>query len=213
MNYLVNSEYEALRWGEPFPPNLVRIRIPLDGSCFFHAIARSYFKPYITGKLDSKPFNKIKFIRELRKSLAVKLGSKISPTSELTYYETLSRGQLPEIARTMPAFSLKSLQEELDSSRSVGNIYNEFISDQLDKDIYILDGSKRDVYMTGNDDEILYKSRPSIVLLFIPQENQKGNGGHYELVGEENNGIIKVLFEPTDNLTETIRNRMLVLRS
>ena len=65
--------------------------------------------------------------------------------------------------------------KELDSDRPVDNAYNEFISDQLNKDIYILDAVTQDVYMTGSDDNVLYKDRPSIVLMYLP--------GHYELVG------------------------------
>ena len=214
MNYLTNSEYEDLHWREPFGyPNMVRIRTFFDGSCFFHAIARSYFKPYITGKLNGKVFDRTKFIRDLRHSLSIKLGSK--QKGKLTYYDTLSRGQLAEIAKTIPAMSLTNMQNELNSSRSVSNIYNEFISDQLDKDIYILDGVKRDVYMMGDDDEILYKHRPSIVLLYLPSQsnNHKEETGHYELVGLQDGDNIRTLFDPTDEFIGAIRYRMMILRS
>ena len=212
MNHLTDSEYEALHWREPFNyPNMVRIRIPTDGSCLFHAIARSYFKPYITGKLNGKVFDRTKFIRDLRQSLSIKLGSK--EKGGLTYYETLSRGQLPEIAKTMPAYSLTNLQQELNSSRSVSHIFHEFISDQLDKDIYILDAAKRDVYMMGDDDEILYKHRPSIVLLYIPSNQEKEGSGHYELIGLQDDDNIRTLFDPTDEFIGAIRYRMMILRS
>ena len=122
-----------------------------------------------------------------------------------TYYDVLSRGQLSEFSKSVPAYSLENMQRELDSDRAVDNAYNEFISDQLEKDIYILDGIKRDVYITGYDDEILYKNRPSIIILYLP--------GHYELVGLEINGIIKLLFDPDHDLIQTIRSRMYELRS
>lgn len=201
--YLTNSEYENLDWDEPFGyPDLVRIRTEPDGSCFFNAIAKSYFKPYITGKIDGKPFNRKDFIKKLRKDLSIKLGTRTDPSNPRspTHYEVLSRGQLQEFSKSVPVYTLENMQKELDSNRSVDNVYNEFISDQLDKDIYILDMVKRDVYITGYDDEILYKNRPSIVLLYLP--------GHYELVGLDNDGVVKTLFNPDHDLIRTIRARM-----
>jgi len=67
--------------------------------------------------------------------------------------------------------------------------------------------TKHDVYITGNDSDILYKKRPSIVLLYLP--------GHYELIGimeskidSKNTGkTIKTLFEPNHQLIEAIRKR------
>jgi len=208
LKYLTNSEYENLDWEEPFGyEGLVRIRTPMDGSCFFHAIAKSYFRPYILGRKDNKPFDRTEFIKNLRKSLAVKLGSRVKPSDPRspTHYEVLSRGQLPEFAKSVPSYSLINMQKLLDSNRAVDNVFNEFISNQLDKDIYILDAIKRDVYITGFDDDILYKDRPSIIILYLP--------GHYELVGLNENGSIKVLFEPDHDLVKTVRARMTELHS
>nr|QBK91553.1 MAG: uncharacterized protein LCPAC302_01730 [Pithovirus LCPAC302] len=205
---LINSEYERLDWKEPFGYNgMVRIRVLMDGSCFFHAVTKSYFGPYITGRIDDKPFDKKKFIRKLRKDLSIKLGSRVDPKdiNGKTYYETLSRGELNEISKSVPNYSLKNMQSELDSNRPIDNVYNEFISNVLNKDIYILDLVKRDVYITGDDDEILYKRRPSIVILYLP--------GHYELIGIKENDNIKTLFDPNDNFIQTIRLRMIALKN
>jgi len=198
---LTNSETENLVWKGPFQyKNMIRIRTPKDGSCFFHAIVRSYYKPYITGKIDGKPFGKKDFIKGLRKSLSVKLGTRIDPSNELTYYDTLSRGQLKEFAAGMEEYSLINMQKELDSDRSVDNVYNEFISNELNKDIYILDFVNQDVYVTGNDADILYKGRKSIVLLYLP--------GHYELVGIQTRKGIKTLFKPDSKFIIAIRERL-----
>jgi len=199
---LKDSESENLSWSDSFIyPNMVRIRIPRDGSCFFHAITRAYFKPYITGVIDGKPFNKKDFIKGLRKSLSIKLG-KSDPKTGLRYYDTLSRGKLAEFAKSVPQYSLEEMQKELDSNQSVDNVYNEFISNEINKDIYILDMVSKDVYITGNDFDILYKERKSIVLLYLP--------GHYELVGIQTKKGIKTLFSPDHEFIKAIKDRMIL---
>lgn len=205
---LTNSEYENLPMDGPFKyNNLVRLRTIADGSCFFHALAKSYFKPYITGLLDGKPFIRREFIQNLRKDLSVTLGSKINPSdnSSPLYYDELSRGELKDFSKSVPEYSLKNMQKELDSKRSVDNVYNEFISNQLDKDIYIIDAVKKDIYITGDDNDILYKNRPSVVILYLP--------GHYELVGLiKRNGDIKTLFNPDHDFIQAIRERINIIQ-
>jgi len=204
MRPLRSREFEKIKWTQNITyPGLIRIRTDADGSCFFHAIAKAYFKPYITGKTkDGKPIDRKKFVRSLRKDLSKMLANKVDPKNpdSKTWYETVANGEWPRISEKMEEYSLKSMQKELDSNASVSNIYNEFISDQLNKDIYILDGIKQDVYMTGTDEKLLYKDRLSIVILYLP--------GHYELVGVEENGYIQTSFESNSGLIKMIRKRM-----
>ena len=103
------------------------------------------------------------------------------------------------------------MQKELNSDFSVDNVYNEFISNQINKDIYILDMVKQDVYMTGDDDEILYKTRPSIVILYLSGKYK--SSGHYELIGLNENGYIKTLFDSDHDFIQNIRARMYELRT
>ena len=106
----------------------------------------------------------------------------------------------------VPQYSLNSMKDELASDRPVDNAYNEFISNILNKDIYILDVMKKDIYVTGKDLDILYKGRESIVLLYIP--------GHYELVGiRNNNNDIKTLFDSDHPFIQSIQTRMMELIS
>ena len=205
MKPLLNHEYENLKWSGVFKKfNLIRIRTDMDGSCFFHALAKAYFKPYIVGKIDDEPFNRKEFIKNLRKDLAKTLALKVDPedTESKTYYQTLSNGEFEKISETMPKYSLKHMQKELaNSSKPVSNIYNEFISDQLNLDIYILNVKTKDVYMTGSDNSLLYKNRRSIVVLYLP--------GHYELIGlmdKDNN--IETIFSPKSKFIKKIRERM-----
>ena len=206
---LTDTEMERLEWTGPFRyPDLVRIRVSPDGSCFFHAVAKSYFEPYILGRWSNgKPVNRRTFVAKLREDLSVKLGSKIEPGNlqSPTYYDTLSRGRLADFSTSVPQYSLQNMVKELNSNRPVDNVYNEFISDQLNKDIYILDAIKQDVYMTGHDDDILYKNRKSIVILYLP--------GHYELVGVHENGTTKTIFDPSHDLIRAIRQRMNTIRN
>lgn len=201
INPLINTEYERLNWEntELRYPGLVRIRTIGDGSCFFHAIAKAYFIPYKIGMIDGIAIDRREFIRELRKDLSIKLGEEIDNGGK-RYYDILSRGKLGEIGKEMKEYTLENMQKELNSSLPVDNVYNEFISNILNKDIYILDYITKDVYITGDDDDILYKDRDSIVILYIP--------GHYELIGEEKNEGILTLFKPENELIKRIRERI-----
>ena len=202
MNMLTDQETEPLTWtNAPFSyPGLVRIRTIPDGSCFFHALVKAYFTPYQTGMLDGKVFDRIDFVKRLRADLAAKLAQPVDLTTRLTYYDVISRGRLRELVAEDKRYTLENMQRELRSSSPVDNLYNEFISIVLNKDIYLLDLATRDVYITGRDSDILYKNRPSIVILTMP--------GHYELVGLQTPNGIRTLFTPDSPLISSIRQRM-----
>lgn len=186
--------------------NMVQIKAAPDGSCFFHALLQAFYKPYQLQMEDEVPVSRKKLVKNFRYDLSVRLEEHIDiddPTSPIVY-DTLSRGQLGELSKEMPEYSLKNMEEELHSSSSVGNLYNEFISNELNKDIYILDGEKQDVYVTGNDLDLLYKNRQSIVLLYQP--------GHFDLIGLRNNdGSVSTFFDYSHPFIEAIRNRLRVL--
>ena len=181
---------ELLNWpqnGNFTYPGLVIIDVPGDGSCFFHALILSIYKPYQLNKI-----NKGKFVREFRKNLAYQL---------VEDYDKLANGKLRELSKEMPEISLDVMMKELDSSKPISNIYNEFISDLLNRDIYLLDYQKKDVYLTGSDLNILYKERKSTVLVI--------NKNHYQLVGIiKENGSIKVGFKPDHPFILSIQNRI-----
>lgn len=203
-NILWNNEYQELFWNDtPFSyPDLVRIRTIGDGSCFFHALIKAFFVPYKIGKLNGGIFSREKFITQLRKNLSVLLGQRINskdPNSP-RHYDLLSRGKLGEISRELQQYSLENMQKELDSKSPIDNIYNEFISNILNKDIYLLDLVSRDVYVTGNDSDILYKNRDSIIILTMP--------GHYELIGLKTPKGIQTLFPYDSPLIKSIRKRI-----
>lgn len=206
MKPLTSLEHEPMTW-DTFPGfKMVRIRTDADGSCFFHALLKAYFKPYIEEEVAGKTFDRRQFVRNLRKDLSNKLAQPIESDKEKTYYSQLNKGEMAKIAEEMPEYSLERMQADLDSSNPVSNVYNEFISNELNIDIYILDGIKRDVYMTGSDDSLLYKKRKSVVILYLP--------GHYELVGllRKNGEYVETFFRPDSPFIQQIRSRMDELR-
>ena len=202
--YLKMMETSPLNWGngEFNYPGMVRIGTPPDGSCFFHAIASAYFLPYRRGSIDGVPMDRYAFIRDLRYDLAIKLDEKVDPQNSNSpiHYDLLSRGNLREFAGDIQQYTLESMKRELNSDRSVDNVYNEFISNILEKDIYLLDITTQDIYVTGDDFDILYKGRSSIVTLAIP--------GHYELVGLQTSTGIKSLFDADHPFIQSIKSRL-----
>ena len=97
-------------------------------------------------------------------------------------------------------YSLDDMVTELKSGNDVGYIYNEFVSNEFEKDIYFLDYNSNDVYVVGDDFDLYYLRRPSILLLSIP--------GNFELVGIQKNEGIQTLFNPNDPFIEAIKLRM-----
>jgi hypothetical protein len=200
LNTYKNTKYEHLNWnGNIKYPGLIRIQTIGDGSCFFHAIAKSYCKTYISGIRGGKTLNRCYFIRKVREDLARKLGSKIRGKN-MTHYDILSNGTLKEFSKEWPPYKLENLKRELMKCQAVDNVYIEFISNQINKDIYILSSDTQDIYPTGDDYNLLYKGRNSIIILYT--------SGHYELIGVEENRKIYTLFEPDHPLIQMIRNRI-----
>ena len=170
----------------PWYPTAVRINTIGDGSCFFHALALSYCKVYREGDNAFKR----SFVTQLRQQLALALKDK---------YNTLSRGQLLSMSKDMDKYTLQNMENELKSSSAVDNLYLELCSEVMEKDIYILDAVTRDIYRLGKDNDLLVKNRDSIVIAYLP--------GHYELVGDEQNGFIRTLFPYTHPFIQAIKSR------
>jgi len=206
---LQTSEFELLNWkGWSEFPNMVRIRTIPDGSCFFHAIANAYFLPYRTGLLDGKAMSKRDIIAGFRHDLSKMLAMPIDPRDPEgpTHYDTLSHGKLAEFAKGHPEYTLANMQKQLNSNSSVDNIYVEFISNQLNLDIYLLDLNKQEVYITGKDDDLYFKNRNSIVIGYLP--------GHYELIGLYNaiTKEVSTYFKPSHPFITNIRKRLTEIR-
>ena len=187
--------FYMLSWDEGFItfPNMVRFNIPGDGNCFFNSIAYAYLQSYKTGKNpDGSTFNRKEVINKFRYDLSRQLPE---------HYNSLSRGKLLEISKEVPQYSLENMINELNSNSAVDNIYNEYVSNIYNKDIYLIDILTRDIYITGDDSDILYKDRESIVLLVCT--------GHYDVLGVMiDDSHIRTCFQYDDPFIELIRNRI-----
>jgi hypothetical protein len=172
-------------------PNLVRIIIEGNGSCFFNAITEAYFIPY---RSQFSHQQKVEFISNLRHDLSIKLPK---------HYHYLSRGTLAEFSKGYPDYSLENMQKELDSSHPVDSVYHEYVSNILNKDIYILEFTTKNIYYLG-DIELYYKFRPSIVLLHL--------NDHYDLIGlrsETNNEDLITHFDPSHKFIHKLLDLMI----
>lgn len=173
--------------------------VPGDGSCLFHCILGAYTSTYF----KSPTHERISMVKEYRDSLADVLPD---------YYDKLGKGNIKEISKILPEYSLESLQARIRDSREyVDNIFNEYISNIYDIDIYILSEQTGDVYAMGADMSLLYKNRDSIVILYtsLSGPDTTKESGHYQLVAHKrSNGENSKLFPPNYPLIVDLRNRL-----
>lgn len=183
-------------------PNMIRKGVEADGSCFFNSIMTAIYEPYRCGHLNGVPFPKNMFIRDLREDFSVKLSQKIDAEFEDSpiQYDMLNNGELRELSKTFPTLELKNMKAILKENTMMDNRYNEFISNILDIDLYILDGEKKDIYPLVTDDDLLYKQRDSVVLIYF--------GMHYELAGVQEVNEEKYMFESDHPFILSIQKRM-----
>jgi hypothetical protein len=210
---LVRSEFELLNWSNEDDSfsyeNLVRIRTPLDGSCFFHAIAKAMFIPYRTGINKGYTVDRFEIIRNMRNELSLKLSAPINeedPTSPM-FYDVIFNGELRELAKRNPEYTLENLQKRMASPANVTDlkqlsIFMELISSVFDLDIYLIDLVEHKVIGKDNLANIddLYADRPSIVIGYTPS--------HCELLGVRDDNIIKTKFHHDSAFINTIRTHI-----
>lgn len=199
----IGNYYAEIRWGDGFDQwPLVRFSTPMDGSCLFHAISNSFFAPYHTGILHGKSVSRNRMVAALRSELAQKLASKISDASNSpTHYDILSGGNTSAFAEAVPEFALSYMQAQLESHNSIGYGYMEFIGNALNKDIYILEAMRHDIYLTDELPLTIKGDRNSIVLYYM--------NGHYELVGIQNpDGSFDTHFRPDHTFIRFLYQRV-----
>lgn len=192
------EDYKSLKLTFTDTQNLVVLPTLGDGNCFFHSVLRAFNTNYITAESIT---DRVNMARTFRNALADLL-EETDPLTGKNYYSGLNNGELEKISGGVKEYSLVGLQKELRSSSAVDNIYQELISNSLNKDIYIIDGSKKDMYHVGSAFPLYYKGRNSIIIYYIP--------GHFEVVGlKHSDGTVDTLFTPEHPLIQACRERLL----
>ena len=165
-------------------------------------------------------FDKRKFVRNVRMDLAAKLDDHVEDKHrkyypetyfvtttdkqiKQTYYSILSNRSLQQLYKQTgnSKYMLSTMQFNLESYRPVEfNLFQEFISLILDKDIYVLDKVDGSVYSKYLEN--LYKNRNSIVLLYDKINNT------YDLVGLREDNVLYTFFKYDDLFIQKIRSKM-----
>lgn len=163
MNYYEPIKFERKNGFEAF--KLKRFHVPPDGHCLFHSLLFAFYVPYKEESLHGKSLSKLQIVINLRHELADRLD---------TVYESLSGGNICKFAEAVPEFKMDVMINELRSNHYIGYGYIEYISNLINKDIYIINGNTCDIYIS---DELPYliKGRTSIVLYY--------KDVHYEPIG------------------------------
>ena len=190
----------------PYPFKLNRIGVDGTGSCFFSAIIRAFSKKYANMNLSDK--------REYVKRLRLNLSNRLT----VEEFKKLANGNLAEVKIDQNLDKVNGNRDlalrlgwaqyakgMADCSVWVGEEMLQYISDQLGVDVYVLHDTTRDVYKMGADCNVLYKNRPSVVLIYV-------NESHYETVGrqgvdKDGNDITRTLFRPDDPFIKQLRDK------
>lgn len=199
----VGNYYAEINWDNGFECwALVRFSTPMDGSCLFHAIANSFFPPYHEEILHNKHIKRATIISTLRKELSQNLALKISNEPNApTHYDILNGGNTAAFSEAVPEFKLSFMQGQLNSFTPIGYGYMEFIGNALNKDIYILEALRHDIYVTDELPFTIKGNRNSIILYYM--------NGHYELVGlQTEDGSFDTHFSYNHTLIKFLRNRV-----
>ena len=189
--------------------DLVKFDIPGDCSCFLHAVLLASRKSY-QEKSDWK--SRAEIVTYCRATLALRF--------TFAEYSKLGNGNTKVLGSMMPEFSYSNLKDNLSLPRYVGDSLLQFVSDQLNLDIYIISKRTDQVYKIPADITLLYKNRPSVILLYDDHQTAKinsngvmtveGVGRHYELIGQlRNNGAeVLVYFDYTDPLIVGLKKQL-----
>jgi len=192
-----DDTYLPVNFQQPFNGQLVRIATIGDGSCFFHAVLKAYYKPYA----DNPSYSyRRQLVINLRRDLATILPM-INPDTGTTYYEDANNGvwaQLAEHGRIDDLgnnvdYSLRGMQRLFDSDRDVGDEVFGFVSDMLGLDIYVVQLNSDDIRPHIS----IVKDRPAVVI--------GGNGHHYETIGVLHGDVIQTVFWPSDPLIAVLK--------
>lgn len=175
--------------------HLVKYQIPTDNHCLFHALAMAFYLPYETGVLNETNVTKQQIVVTMRHELSMKLSNYVNGKNGPRHYDLLCNGYIGTFAKSVPEYSMEYMKQQLNSDNHIGYGYIEFIGNQINKDIYIIDGETKKLYVS-DDTKLIIKKRNSIVLYYF--------GSHYELIGLEKGDHIVTHFKHTHPLIQKL---------
>ena len=178
------------------------LQVPGDGSCLLHAICNAFCYVYITQTMNDKPINPIQFVKKLREQLAIKLNHvNEQDPAKRTFYESISRGSLPDLAENFLDKSLEGMQAHINSREPLGVEILEYISIIIGYDIFLVDKHKGDIYITG-DEDLYQKGRSAIVVVYDERIRHYTTGAIKDFRGE-----YWSLFKPTHGFIQVLKRR------
>lgn len=188
-------------------PNMVKLTTIKDGSDYFHAILKGYMKDYVKGVTDEgKTFNKSAFVQSLRADLSNNLSAPYDAADPkgINKYGMLNNGQLAIEGLSNPEYSLSNMKNKLLSNLPISLDFHEFISNELQKDIYILDSLSFDIITIGSTIDLCYKNRPPVVIVYNRITNQFDTVGLFD----NDTNVIYTFFTNTNPFIKLIRKRL-----
>lgn len=176
-----------------FDEEFIRISAIGDGSCMFHSILQAFNKTYI----ESPNKEKRLICRTFRDDLSNILDENINGA---ICYNQLSRGELQEIAKSVPEASLQNMKRTLKSNDWGDFRFLELISNILNLNIFIISNDTKSLYITG-DHELFIKNRDSIIIL-------NESNIHFDTVGIKTKNGIRTLFGNNEPLIQKLSSKL-----
>ncbi len=194
----MDSSYTTidLSYLTPHFKNTIILHVIDGNSSFYHAIFLAYYTPYQLQKKDGRYVNRRKFVNSFRHELANLLdhpATNVNNTDSITHYQTLDRGKLNN-----PEHTIEAIRKAIRFNHYINPIVHQYISNIINKDIYIIDFKTKEVVQVTQNKDLIYQQRDSIIVIYFP--------GHYELIGIYIDNKITTLFSPHSELITTIRN-------
>lgn len=174
------TNYEPLSWNKHGFDWCQLASVPEagDGHCLFHCILDAYYEPYLTEKRRDeklkivKPVTKLQLVVALRKNIAAELSKPSTTVPYHSKWEVLGNGHVAELAKSDEQYTLQAMQTTLNSSACIGIDLLCHVSNEVKKNIWILDASTQDLYQSSMPTD----HSDNIVVLYYPERK------HFDLV-------------------------------
>lgn len=161
-----------------------------DGSCFLHAVVSSLCPQYYKLNHDQK----IKLAKNIRYDLALALKDDL-------IYNSLSRGQIEEISKSVKEMSKNYMQAYLVSGEWINMSFIELISNILNINIIIIRHATKDFYYTGDPEIYFKKQRDSLFIYYY-------DNAHFETMHVETEDGFKCLFSSNSQIVKDCMNKL-----